>query len=266
MAEFRAVFGGAFGASGLRSAAGFALNMLLPPRCLSCGETVARTGGHASAQTGALCAACWPNLHYITPPFCAGCGFPFAYDPGPGVLCGACIRETPPFDRARAVLRYDDASRGLVIAFKHGDRTDASPAYGRWMARAGADLLEQADLVVPVPLHRSRLLKRRYNQSAMLALAIGRESGASVIPDLLVRTRKTPSQTGLGSAQRRRNVRGAFAVRDSRRRLVKGRRVVLVDDVYTTGATVFACARALRRAGAAGVDVVTLARVVRPSV
>lgn len=256
--EFGGKFGGVFGVAAIRSAAGFALNMLLPPRCLSCGETV--------AQTGALCAACWPNLQYITPPFCAGCGFPFAYDPGPGVFCGACIRETPPFDRARAVLRYDDASRDLVIAFKHGDRTDAAPAYGRWMTRAGAALLEDADFVVPVPLHRSRLLKRRYNQSAMLALAVGRESGTAVIPDLLVRTRKTPSQAGLGSAQRRRNVRGAFAIRESRSPLVKGGRVVLVDDVYTTGATVFACARVLRRGGAAAVDVLTLARVVRPSV
>lgn len=258
MAVFGGVFSAVFSTGGVRSAAGFALNMLLPPRCLSCGDTV--------AQTGALCAACWPDLQYITRPLCEGCGFPFAYDPGPGVLCGACIRETPPFDRARSVLRYDDSSRDLVIAFKHGDRTDAAPAYGRWMARAGAELIDQADLVVPVPLHRSRLLKRRYNQSAMLALAIGRESGAAVVPDLLVRTRKTPSQAGLGSAQRRRNVRGAFVVRGSRRKMLKGRRVLLVDDVYTTGATVFACARVLRRAGAAGVDVLTLARVVRPSV
>lgn len=253
-----AAFVAAPGVRALRSAAGFVLGMVLPPRCLCCGVTV--------ADAGALCAECWPRLAFISAPFCDGCGFPFAYDPGPGILCGACIREPPPFERARSVLRYDDASRDLIIAFKHADRTDAATAYGRWMARAGAELLGEADFVAPVPLHRSRLRGRRYNQAAMLALAIARESGVPAAPDLLLRTRKTPSQGGLGAAQRRRNVRGAFAIRESLRGSVENRHVVLVDDVYTTGATVSACARVLRRAGAASVDVLTLARVVRPSV
>ena len=233
------------------------LGLLLPPRCLACGELV--------RDAGTICPTCWPGLAFVAPPFCAGCGYPFEFDPGEGTLCGACVRAPPPFDRARAVLRYGDASRDLVVAFKHGDRTDAAPAFGKWMARAGADLLADADLIAPVPLHRSRLVSRRFNQAALLAQAIGREAGVRVVSDLLIRTRATPSQGTLTAGQRRRNVQGAFEVHASRSALAAGRRVILVDDVYTTGATVGACTRALLRSGAQAVDVLTLARVARPA-
>ena len=216
-------------------------------------------------EAGALCPDCWPGLSFIAPPYCACCGYPFPYDPGAGTRCGECLRGTPPFERARAVLRYDDASRDLVISLKHGDRTDAAPSFGQWMARAATDVLAGADLVAPVPLHRTRLIARRFNQSALLAHAIGREAGVRVIPDLLLRTRATPSQGALSASQRRRNVQGAFAAHPGRAETLPGRRVTLVDDVYTTGATAGACTRALMRAGAAAVDVVTLARVVRPA-
>jgi ComF family protein len=159
------------------------------------------------------------------------------------------------------VLRYDDGSRDLVIAFKHRDRTDAAPAYGAWMARAGGDLLEAADLLVPVPLHRLRLIQRRFNQSALLAHALADRSGVTCAPDALIRTRPTPSQGRLSRSARARNVQGAFRVR--RREEVNGRRILLVDDVLTTGATASACATTLLRAGAQAVDVLTLARVVR---
>lgn len=233
------------------------LNVLLPPRCLGCARVV--------EEPGTLCAACWERLDFLGPPHCAACGFPFEFDHGEDALCGDCLRTPPAYERARAVVRYDDASRDLILGFKHADRTFAVPAFSRWMARAGAELLEDADLIAPVPLHRLRLLRRRYNQAALLAHGIAKVSGFPVVPDLLVRTRRTPSQGRLSAARRRRNVRGAFAVKGSRADLLKGRRVLLIDDVLTTGATVSACARALVRAGAKAADVLTLARVVRPA-
>jgi ComF family protein len=163
------------------------------------------------------------------------------------------------------VFVYDDASRGLVVGFKHADRTFAVPAFGAWLARAGAELVGDGDVIVPVSLHRWRLAARRYNQAALLAQSLARYTGGACAVDALRRLRPTPSQGGLGRLARARNVRGAFAVPPSRRGLVDGRRVLLVDDVLTTGATVEAASRALLAAGARAVDVLTLARVVRPA-
>jgi ComF family protein len=162
------------------------------------------------------------------------------------------------------VLAYDDASRGLILGFKHADRTHAAPAFARWMARAGAELLLTADVIAPVPLHWSRLLARRYNQAALLGNGLAVLMNKASVPDLLIRRRRTPSQGHLSRSERLRNVAGAFAVRPSRLPQVRGRRILLVDDVLTTGATVSACAAVLRRAGAASIDVLSLARVVRP--
>jgi ComF family protein len=175
--------------------------------------------------------------------------------------CALCIARPPPFARARAALLYDDGCRGLILSFKHGDRTDLAPVFARWLARAGAELLGDADLLVPVPLHRWRLFHRRYNQSALLARLLARTSGVPMLPDLLIRHRATPSQGGLGRRGRVRNVAGAFALHSRLARRADGRRVLLIDDVHTTGATLGECARLLRRAGAARVDVLTLARV-----
>jgi ComF family protein len=232
----------------LSAALRLALDAVLPPRCISCGEIV--------GANGTLCSACWRGVTFIAPPFCARCGLPFPHD-GTGI-CAACAARPPHYARARAVLRYDEASRALVIAFKHADKTHTAPAYGAWMRRAGAELLDDADLLVPVPLHWSRLFRRRYNQAALLAYAIDRRR---VAPDLLVRRRATPSQGHLGRLARARNVAAAFALR--RDADVGGKRLVLVDDVMTTGATVGECARVLQRAGAARVDVLTLARATR---
>lgn len=196
---------------------------------------------------------------------CRCCGYPFELDPGPDSLCGACLQSPPAFDRARSVVVYDAGSRDLVLAFKHADRTEATPAFARWMQRAGSELLADAEVVVPVPLHRWRLFRRRYNQSALLANTIGELAGLTVVPDLLVRRRNTPSQGRFSAAGRRRNVSGAFRVNARYQPKVKGRRVLLIDDVLTTGATATVCAKVLRRAGATGVDVLVLARVVRPA-
>lgn len=216
------------------------------------------------AEDGALCAECWDGVQFLGPPACACCGYPFEYEVPSESLCAACQRHGPQYDRARAVFAYNDASRPLILTFKHADQTHQSPAFGRWLARAGTALIADADLLVPVPLHRLRLFARRFNQAALLAHALGRESGKPVAADLLRRRRRTPSQGRMSRTARIRNVRGAFAVRDEWRERVHGARILLLDDVQTTGATVEECARVLKRAGASGVDVLTLARVVRP--
>ncbi len=234
-----------------------ALDSLLPPRCLACGTVV--------QESGQLCAACWPRLAFLAPPHCACCGLPFAYDPGPAALCGACSGRPPAYARARAVLRYDEASRDLILAFKHADRTDAAPAFARWLQRAGAELLADCDLILPVPLHPRRLFRRRYNQAALLALALGRLAGKPVAVDLLRRRRNTPPQGHRSRAERQRNVAGAFALAPGAAERLQGRRLLLLDDVMTTGATLEAAARTLQGGGAAAVDALALARVVLAS-
>jgi ComF family protein len=189
------------------------------------------------------------------------CGLPFPYPVGDGAVCAACSRDRQSWDRARAVMRYDKNSRRLVLMLKHGDQTHLATAFGRWMRRIGAEMLDDADLVVPVPLHWTRLFTRRYNQAALLARAIRAAGGPPVAPDWLLRRRRTPSQGRLGALARARNVRGAFALRPGRE--VRGKKLVVIDDVLTTGATAEECARVLRRAGAASVGVLTLARALR---
>jgi ComF family protein len=174
-------------------------------------------------------------------------------------VCGACLADPPAYGRARAVFVYDGESRGLVLKLKHGDRTDAAVHLARWMHRTGASLLGDCDVIVPVPLHRWRLLMRTYNQAALLANALGRLSGKQVAVDGLLRVKATPSQGGLNPTARRRNVGGAFSVQRPAR--IAGKRILLIDDVLTTGATADACTKVLRDAGAACVDVLVLARV-----
>ncbi len=237
----------------LRRAATALLDLLLPPRCLACGATV------SSADT--LCARCWRGITFLGAPCCACCGLPFEFELAGPALCGECLRAPPPFDRARAAMRYDEASRTLILAFKHGDRLHLAPAFGRWLRRAGGELVAEADVAVPVPLHWTRLFARRYNQAAVLAHALHEAGGPPVGADWLLRRRRTPSQGKRNAAARAQNVRAAFAVKPGRD--VRGKRILLVDDVFTTGATVGECARVLRRAGARSVDVLTLARPLR---
>jgi ComF family protein len=229
------------------------LDVVLPPRCLACGTGV--------TTAGTLCAECWRTITFLGAPCCACCGLPFDFAMGEAMLCGSCSRSPPPFARARAALRYDEHSRRLVLAFKHGDRLHLAPPFGAWMRRAGAELLAEADLLVPVPLHWTRLFARRYNQAAILAHAIHAAGGPAVGADVLLRRRRTPPQGKRNATARERNVRGAFAVRAGRD--VNGKHIVLIDDVFTTGATVGECAKALCRAGARKVDVLALARTVR---
>lgn len=241
---------------GLRRAAVGLLDALLPPQCLACGALV--------GEPRTLCSACWAGIEFIVPPLCECCGTPFEIAAEPGSLCGACLAQAPRYRRARSVFRYGESSRRLVLAFKHGDRIEATPAFGQWMRRVGQTLLSADALVAPVPLHRWRLFLRRYNQAALLAQAIARHGGLDYAADLVQRHKATPSQGRLSALERRRNVSGAFRLNRRWCERLRGRPVVLVDDVLTTGATVEACAALLLREGAAAVDVLTLARVVRP--
>lgn len=237
------------------------LNALLPPRCVGCGALTDRPHG--------LCSTCWGQMTFLAPPWCACCGRPFESglaglgdEPGAGMLCAACLARPPAFDSARAAVTYDDASRAIILAFKHGDRTDAAPALAGLMARLAE---REVDLVVPVPLTRFRLWRRRYNQAGLLADRVARRLGLPVVHDAMSRRRGTPRQAGLNARERRANVAGAIAVRPGRRARIEGAAILLVDDVFTTGATVEACAKALKRGGARSVHVLTLARVDRPA-
>jgi ComF family protein len=241
---------------GLRAALGFALDVALPPLCPSCREPLGLGIG--------LCAACWSKLSLIEKPYCARLGIPFTYDPGPGLLSMEAIADPPAYDRARAAVRYDEIARALVLAFKYGDRLDLAPMMGRWMARAGRELLSHADGLLPVPLHWRRLWARRFNQAAALAGAISGISGVPVLHGGIKRVRATPQQVGLSKPERADNVQGAFRVPPEQKAHVAGKRLVLIDDVLTSGATVDTCARALLRAGCAHVDVLVFARVVAP--
>jgi ComF family protein len=199
----------------------------------------------------------------IEPPYCARLGIPFAYDAGPGLLSMEAIADPPAYDRARAAVRYDDIARALVHAYKYGDRLDLAPLIGHWMARAGHELLAaDADGLVPVPLHWRRLWARRFNQSAALATEIGVIGKVPVLHGALKRRRATVQQVGLSKSERANNVQGAFRVPADAKAQVAGRRLILIDDVLTSGATLDTCARALLRAGAAHVDVLVFARVV----
>jgi ComF family protein len=237
----------------LRATFGLALDVGLPRLCAACREPVGGEG---------LCAACWSRLSFITRPYCERLGIPFPYDPGPGVLSLEAIADPPAYRRARAALRFEDVARSLVHALKYGDRLDLAPTMGRWMALAGRELLAEADAVVPVPLHWRRQWARRFNQAALLSELVSKATGVPVAHGALKRVKATPQQVGLSQSQRALNVQGAFRVSPDGKLQVAGRRLILIDDVITTGATVDACARALNRAGAAHVDVLVFARVV----
>lgn len=242
-------------ADAMRALLRTALDFALPPLCPACREPV---------DGQALCPACWSKLSFITRPYCERLGIPFVYDPGPGILSMEAIADPPAYQRARAAVRFDEISRALVHRFKYGDRLDLAPMMGRWISHAGRELLAEADALVPVPLHWRRLWARRFNQSAMLAAAISAESGVPVAAGVLKRVKPTAQQVGLSRTERAANLQGAFRVPPEAKGAIAGRRLVLVDDVLTSGATVDGCARTLLRGGAANVDVLVFARVAEP--
>jgi ComF family protein len=237
-----------------RAAMGVVLDTALPPLCASCRGPLADAGG--------LCPTCWSRISFIAPPYCERLGIPFAYDPGAGVVSVEAIADPPAYERARAAVRFDDVARDLVHRLKYGDRLDLAATMGAWMARAGTDVTRDADALVPVPLHWRRLWARRFNQAALLANAVADACGVPVLAAALKRARATPQQVGLSRNERAVNVQGAFEVTADGKAAIRGKRVVVVDDVLTSGATIDSCARALLRAGAGHVDVLVFARVV----
>ena len=231
-----------------------ALDLVIPPACLACREPL--------STRDTVCPACWREIHFIRPPLCDRLGLPMPFDPGGTVVSASALADPPDYDRARAVALFSAVMRDLVHQFKYADARHARVRFGRWLVVAGADLIADCDLIMPVPMHPRRLLSRRFNQAAILAREVARLEGKAFAPDLLRRTKATRSQIGLTNAERRTNVTGAFRLARGAEKRISGRRVLLVDDVITTGATINACARALKRAGATGVDAVALA--IRP--
>ncbi|WP_236016116.1 ComF family protein [Brucella endophytica] len=228
-------------------------SVLFPAQCAGCGRAV--------ANPGTLCGRCWPRLRFIERPYCAVMGTPFSHDLGDNFLSAEAIADPPPFRRARAAVMHDGVPQRMVVGLKYHDQTNLAPWMARWMLRAGSELFADCDVVIPVPLHRYRLWSRRFNQAAELARALARESGKPFEPEALRRVKRTRQQVGLPATERQRNVSGAFRVPPEHEIKVRGRNVLLIDDVYTTGATVKAATRALLRADAAAVDVLTFSRV-----
>lgn len=229
-------------------------DLILPP--------MAHDSREATAAAG-LTPDAWSRIRFLEAPVCDGCGAAFDYDGGAfaEARCAACIAQPYAFERARAACLYDETSRGLILRYKHGDQQQFAPLFARWIGRAAAELVDAADAVVPVPLHRLRLLSRRFNQAAEIARPLARSAGRDYLPDALIRTVHTTSQGGKSRRGRRLNVKTAFVVTEAGRRRVRGRRILLIDDVLTTGATAEACARALLDAGARAVDLAVVARV-----
>ena len=238
---------------GLRAAAHF----VWPSRSL--------VSGRHHGGDGLIAPEDFAQLTFLGASGCRQCALPVETDLGEANLCGQCAAKPPRWDAARAALAYDDVSRKLVLDLKHAGRRDGLGTFASWMNLAAHDVLADADRIVPVPLHYRRLVHRGFNQSGWLAQGLSRRSGVPARVDTLVRRKPTPTQGGLSARERWRNVRAAFAVRPERRAEVDGARIILVDDVFTTGATLSACSLALKRAGAAHIAVVVLARVVRPS-
>lgn len=232
------------------------IDVIVPPKCLSCRAPV--------TQGSSLCISCWQNLQFLESPVCDVMGTPFAYDQGEGALSAAALADPPPWDKSRAAIVFDQNSKNLIHALKYKDHHEAALMMVRMMARAGRELLAESDLIVPVPLHPTRLWKRRFNQAALLAKPLAQIAVKKYAPDLLERKVATRQQVGLDQKARQKNVKKAFQVPEAKLNELKGRKILLVDDVRTTGATFAACAEALKKAGAAEVNVLSFALVLEP--
>ncbi|KLN59491.1 hypothetical protein WH96_17575 [Kiloniella spongiae] len=231
------------------------INYLFPPVCGNCGDAIWDNTG--------ICSDCWKDLTFISGTCCHSCGYPFELSHGGEMLCGECLHSPKSFDKCRAALIYNVHSKDMIIGFKHADKTHLTALFTRWLSSCGHETLGNADIIAPVPLHRRRLLRRRYNQSALLAHGLARLHRKRHVPSLLLRTKNTSSQGQFSMTGRWRNVRNAFVLNKKFEKDVDGKNVILIDDVYTTGATLDACARVLKKSGVASVSAIVLARVTK---
>jgi ComF family protein len=231
-----------------------ALDILLPPRCIACGELV--------FENGSLCGTCWTEIDFITSPLCITCGYPLEADAKKDSLCGHCIQKTPEYDQARSVFCYNEKSRAIIISYKYSDKTHSTERFVEWLMRVGKEMIEETDIIMPVPLHWRRLFERRYNQAALIANILSERSGVEGEMMALRRRKYTKPQASLTRRQRLKNLKGVFVVNDKYVDKIKGNNVLLIDDVATTGATIAECSKVLKKAGAEKVFVLTLARTV----
>ena len=232
-----------------------AINYLLPPVCGNCGEVVLEDVG--------ICSHCWKKLSFISSPCCHLCGYPFNLSIEVGAICGECERRPKSFAQCRASLVYDDHCKDMIIGYKHGDKTYLAKLFSKWMALSGGEVLERADIIIPVPLHPRRLLSRKYNQAALIAQDLARLNDKQYVPNLLIRSKNTKSQGHVSYQGRWKNVSSAFHLNKKYSSHIKNKRIVIVDDVYTTGATLDACAKALKQEEIKSVDGLVLARVTK---
>jgi ComF family protein len=230
-----------------------ALNILLPPRCSGCGDPT--IGIHI------FCGKCWAKVNFIQKPCCHHCGAPMPYDTG-SPTCVSCLTIVPSFDGGRSATRYDGMIRDIILKLKHGDATYLPPSLAGWLIQAGQDFWDKTDYIIPVPLHRWRLMRRRYNQATLLARAVSQRVNLPLLTNILIRSKLTESQGRKSRKERRQNVQTAFGLQDPKE-LLKGKRIVLIDDVWTTGATLAACTTTLKRGGVEKIYVLTLSRVVK---
>lgn len=234
------------------------LDFILPPQCLNCHTPVLQQGG--------LCAGCWEKIAFISKSFCLFCGFPFNIQIENEGICGPCARQKPLFTRARAAIYYNEASKPMILRFKHADALHIAPLFVEWLYQAGHELFHQAEYLVPIPLHWSRLVYRGFNQAAVLSYKLSKKVKIPHLADLLERTRRTPPQGDLTAKEREKNVAHAFKLNKKYEQLIRGKHILLIDDVFTSGATVQACTKILKKSGAKQVDILTLARVIKSKV
>jgi len=228
------------------------LDIIYPPHCISCGDSV--------SQNGTICAHCWGDINFITDPQCYICGFPFDFEALEGSVCAGCTKNPPRFAKARSVFLYDDASRKMITSFKYNDRIENRAAYARWMARVGADMIREADFIIPVPLHFFKLLIRKYNQAALLSHELAKIVDKKVLARAIIRKKYTKTQAAFSHKGRFKNIGGAFKINPKYQQILHGKKILLVDDVITTGATADECAKVLLKAGVERVELLTLAK------
>lgn len=231
------------------------LNLLMPAKCFCCHKIV--------CGKSALCPDCFKKITQLSDVSCPICAHPYELAAYKGMICPNCLKKRPVFRQLKSALAYDQYSRDLILPFKHADRTDIAPFFVQLMTRAGSDLLYTCDAIVPVPLHWRRLIVRKYNQAAILANQLAKRVKKPYLPDTLMRHINTANQGHSSPAERKKNVKGAFSISPKKKHLIKGKRILLIDDVYTTGSTINECARELYKAGAAEVNALTIARVCR---